>query len=121
MIRRRPLTLFWITSGVLDIQVSSPRRLRNRDDGSCSAGFIIRISYYQIALTPLQLLVLGEYLEAEAGENERGCVASLKLGGNMVGKRMERVLRKQVPSGTKARGFLHRANQSPTSSGGNYD
>jgi hypothetical protein len=46
------------------------------------AGLIIRIGYYQIALTPLKPLVLGEYFEAEAGENETGGVASLKLGGS---------------------------------------
>jgi hypothetical protein len=45
-------------------------------------GLIMCISYHQIALTPLKSLVLGEYFEAEAGENEMGGVASLKFGGS---------------------------------------
>ena len=47
-----------------------------------TAGLIIRISYYQIALTPLKSLVLGDYFKAEAGENETGGVASLTCGGS---------------------------------------
>ncbi len=47
-----------------------------------SAGLIIRISYYQIALTPLKPVVLGEYFKAEADENESGGVAGLKFGGS---------------------------------------
>ena len=44
------------------------------------AGLIIRVSYYQIALTLLKPLVSGEYFEREAGKNEMGGVASLKIG-----------------------------------------
>ena len=44
------------------------------------AGLIIRVSYYQIALTLLKPLVSGEYFEREAGKNETGGAVSLRLG-----------------------------------------
>jgi hypothetical protein len=55
---------------------------KTRQDERLPAGLIIRIGYYQIALTLLKSLVSGEYFKAEAGENETGGVASLKLGGS---------------------------------------